>query len=112
MHEAEEGEHRAGQGESRRLCEFLLDDEYTDGAEDQSGQDRTAAENLEPVIEHADLAELVETDRRRVGSGRAERAIHQGLAPRREMGASASTIAGACVTGVVWNAWAPMSIPI
>jgi len=34
------------------------------------------------------------------------------LAHAARCGVSASTIAGACLTGVVWNACAPISMPI
>jgi hypothetical protein len=60
MHEAEEGEHRAGQSKGRSLHELLLDDEHADGAEHEAGEDGTTAENLEAVIA-PDLAEFVET---------------------------------------------------
>ena len=85
MHEAEEGEHRARQSKGRSLRELLLDHEHTDGAEHETGQDRSAAENLEPVIEHAHLAELVETDCCGTGPRCAKRAVHQGLAPSCKM---------------------------
>jgi hypothetical protein len=53
MHEAEEGEHRAGQSKGRSLHEHLLYDEHADGAEHEAGEDGT--------VMAPDLAEFVET---------------------------------------------------
>ncbi len=76
-------------------------------------EDRARAQHLEAVIEHADLAELVEADGRRIGAGRAERAVDQKSCPRpRCSESSASTTAGAWRCGVSWNACAPISMPM
>src|ERR1700733_13244100 len=53
MHEAEIGHHRACEREGRSLHEVALDDEHADRAEDEAGEDRAAAHDFQPVIEHA-----------------------------------------------------------
>ena len=83
-----------------------------DRAEHQAGQDRAAAQHLEPVIEHADLAELVEADRRRVGAGGAERVVDQQLAPGREVRRQRQHDRRRVAFGVSWNACAPISMPM
>src|SRR5882672_9862087 len=81
MHKAEEGEQSPGQRKGGRFHELLLDDEDTNGAEHEAGENRAAAHNPQTLVEHAHLTELVHTDGGRVGPRRAERAVHQGLAP-------------------------------
>src|SRR4029077_15602491 len=85
MKEPKKGRPRPRQSKGRSFHELLFDHEHADGAEHQAGQDRSAAETLEPVIEHAHLAELVKANCRGTGSRRPERAVHQGFAPGGEM---------------------------
>ena len=63
------------------LVEFAVDDEHRDRAQDDAGERRAAAERLQPLIEHADLRELVEADRGRAGARGAERVVDLRLAP-------------------------------
>ncbi len=85
VHEPKEGQHRPGEREAGRFHIFALDDKHPDRSEHQAGQDRAAAEHLESVIEHAHLAQLLHADSRGARAGGAERAVHQGLAPGREV---------------------------
>jgi hypothetical protein len=112
VHEPEEGQHGAGQRERRSLGEFAVDDERANGTEHQAGQDRAAAHHLEALIQYALANELVEPDRGRAGTGGAKGAVHQRLAPRRKMRSEGKDDRGAWDVGVVWNAWAPMSMPM
>src|SRR5580704_3228870 len=79
--QAEEGEDRARERERGRLLELAFDDEHGDGAENNAGERRAAAERLQALVQDAGIAELVEADRRRVGAGGAERAVDHGFAP-------------------------------
>src|SRR5260221_2609727 len=65
--ETEEGQRGAGEPEGRGLLELAVDDEDGDRGHHDAGQDRAAAQDLETVIYHAVLAELVEPDRGRAG---------------------------------------------
>ena len=81
----------AGQSEPRGLVELPLDDEHRDGAQDDAGQSGAPAQRRQPVIEHADIAEFVEPDRRRIGPGGA-------LARRRS-----SSLPQAAICGIIAN---------
>ena len=85
MHEAEERQHRTGRRKVRCFRVLLVDDEHAGGAEYHAAEDGSGAQHLKSVVEHADLAEFVEADRRRIGPGRPERAVDQELAPGRDV---------------------------
>ena len=53
MHEAAIGQYRAREGKGRSLHEVALDDEHADRAQHEAGEDRAAAHDFQPVIEHA-----------------------------------------------------------
>ena len=85
VHEAEEGQHRAGERKGRGLDELLLDDEGGNRAKNEASENGAAAEHGETLIKHADLAELGHADLGGAGAGGGERAVDQRLAPGREM---------------------------
>ena len=77
------------------------------------GDDRAAAEDRHPVVDDAGVVERAEPT---VAGARCPAApsapsiwpcAHEAM-----FGSIASTIAGACRAGVVWNAWAPMTRPM
>ncbi len=76
-------------GERGRLGEIALDDEDADSAEDEASEDGAAAHDLEPVIEHADLAPACRAPpaAARVGAGRAQCAVDLHSCPRPRGGA-------------------------
>ena len=79
--QAEERQDRAREREGRGLLELAFDDEHGDGAQNDAGERRAAAERLQALVQDAGIAELVEADRGRVGAGGAERAVDHGFAP-------------------------------
>src|ERR1700730_280118 len=78
---AEKRQYGAGGGKECRPIELAVDDKGGDGAEDQSREHRTAAEQRHAVVDNPGGAELGHADLLGGRARRAERAVYQGLRP-------------------------------
>src|ERR1700730_12078250 len=78
---AEKRQYGAGGGKECRPIELAVDDKGGDGAEDQSREHSTTAEQRHAVIDNAGGAELGHADLLGGRARRAERAVDQGLRP-------------------------------
>ena len=102
----------AGQREGRGLVELAVDDEHGDGAQDDAGQRGAAAQHLQPVIQHADLRQLVEADRGGIGAGGAQRVVDLRLAPGGDLRQQRQHDRRRVAVRRSWNACEPISMPM
>src|SRR5579862_22148 len=85
MDETEEAQDRPRRREGGRFVELAIDDENGDRAQNDAGESGATAQDLEPLIEHADLRELVEANRANTRAGRAERTVDLAFTPSRDL---------------------------
>ncbi len=88
MNKAEEGKNRTGNCEIRRLHKFPLDDEHPDCAKNQPGQNGTATQHFQPMIENAGLPQLIQPDGRDVGSSGGQGIVDLQACPKQRYAAS------------------------